>query len=560
MQQRVVPHDLSSVSSSAYRSSVAQRDENELQRTIGGSTPYRTLGQRQSDHEDDDVQRSVGSSGYIGGGSLNQRESGSLRTYQQRQDDAVDEDDDVQRSVGSSGYIGGSHSQTRGSTASDSSSTRTASVVPVYTSGSHQRTSSSQSESEHTASTRPVPTGQYVSMNVRPGTSTVLQVPIRVIQTGGVQSTDDRYQTSRTSDYPSGSGSSNSAIQHPTSSTYRVVYTPSRNYVTADKMYSSSDSQGSRTSGVQQPEKLTNYNSFQNVDSVTQNRFHADESDTHNSQVRVAPVSVTYPLYGGSSRVASAGTATGTSGSNYNYNQNSRPSSTIESSSSSRTAEEREQRRYNSAAPSYISPSRISSDRDESRNQVSGGTTSNSYVVPVSGSQTRYQTNNQQQSGSGSQHQYQQRPASPIYGGNFSPYGPGRTQTVVGSTASSSDRATTRFGTGTGGGRTDDLHSYMSESERLARLQQQQIAGSSSGISLSNLDANQRTLQAASHLDSTAANFVRNSNLANRNSELDTTSYDGAGTGNGNGYTRVMSWNKQSKWASGKIRKFLIRN
>lgn len=500
-QQRVLPADLA-VSSSQYRHSVAEQDENDHQHTVVGS---------------------------------------GLNTYSQRHGD-YEEDDDVQRTVGSSGYIGGdsqrSHSQSRGSQSARTVST----VVPIYTSGTQQRVSSSQSqsESELSESRRPVHTGQYISMSTRPGTATVLQVPVRVIQTTGVQSVDDQnaYQV-RTSEHSSGleSGSSSSRVQNPTSTTYRVTYNPATSWVNANKLASSSDSENTRTV-VQQPEKLTNYNKFS---SGSQSRFRAEDVDS--SQVRVAPVTVSYPTYGGSSRVASsnAGTSYGT---NYNYVRTPIvPVSTVESSSSSRTAEEREQRRYNAAAPTYITSGRVSVSDSDQAGSTYGST--GSYVIPVSGS-TRQQTQSQYQaqSGSGSQSQFQRA-------GTFSPYVPSYSQTSqTGSSAASSDRLATRFGAGVVG-QTDDLHTYMSESERLARLQQQQIAGTSSGYLQSNAEANRRTLQTASNLDNTAANFVGSaSQLSNRNSEYDTASVGGSGAGAG-GYNRVKSWNKQSKWSSG---------
>jgi hypothetical protein len=94
------------------------------------------------------------------------------------------------------------------------------------------------------------------------------------------------------------------------------------------------------------------------------------------------------------------------------------------------------------------------------------------------------------------------------------------------------------------------LREYMSESENLARVQQQQIAGSSQSSNIhSASEANRRTYNVANSLDSAAANFV-GSNLNSRNSEFDA----GQNLGNG-GFTRVKQWEKQSKWASGELRK-----
>lgn len=498
MQQRRVPTDLSHISSSAYRSSASQREESELQKNIGSGI-------------NDD----------------------GLRSYSQQRYGETD-DDDVQKNVGS-GYVSGGGSQRSYSQGSESSRTMSQ-VIPTYTSGSSHRSAASQTESELNESRRPVFSGQHIRISARPGTSNVIAVPVRVSQTTGVQSTDDQgHVQSRTSEYSSGSESGSTRVQHPVSTTYRVVYNPSRNYVTSDKIASGSDSESTRTvNSIPTSDKLTNYNSF---NSGSQSRFNAEEEG--DSQVRVTPGRVSYPSNGGSSRVAS----TGTSGSNY-YQQRVAvaPITASESSStSSRTAEEREERRYTPSVPTYITNSRVASaNQDESRTQ--GGSVAGTYVIPV-GSQTRYQTN--QQTGSGSQSQYQS-------GASFSPYVPSHSYTG----ASSADRLSSRFGTGVSGVQTGDLQTFMSESERLARLQQQQIAGSSSGGSLSTYDANRRTVQNAANLDSAAANFVRTSNLASRTSDFDTASVDGgaarvgAGAGAG-GFHNVRSWNKQSKWSSG---------
>lgn len=168
---------------------------------------------------------------------------------------------------------------------------------------------------------------------------------------------------------------------------------------------------------------------------------------------------------------------------------------------------------------------RVSSGSDQ-QSSSQYGTSGSAYYVP----NTNRQTQVQHQTGA-SQTQYQRQG-----GYNFSPS----------SSRISSDRLTQRFGSGITNYNTDDLQTYMSESERLARLQQQQIAGSSSSAVHSNSEANRRTIQTASNLDSTAANFVRGSNLANRNSEFDLGNTDAS-----NGYNRVRSWNKQSKWSSG---------
>ena len=99
----------------------------------------------------------------------------------------------------------------------------------------------------------------------------------------------------------------------------------------------------------------------------------------------------------------------------------------------------------------------------------------------------------------------------------------------------------------------------MSESQRLAELQQRQLASSQQSQQSSTFssasEANRRTVDVGQRLDNVAANFVGSSNLANRNSELDTESLSGAG----NGYQRVKSWQKQSKWESGNFKLKLNR-
>jgi len=497
LQQRQVPADLSSVSSSAYRSSISDKNEDDVQRTVGH--------------------------GY-------QPSYGSSRIYSSSRD--------------------GSSSHTSGS------------VVPVYTSGgstTSHRSSSSQTESEQSETRKPLPTGQYVQMHSRPGVATVVALPIRVVTTNGIPSDHHDYY-SRTSENSEGSQTS-SQVQHPSSATYRVTYTPSRNYVTSDKISSSSsDTSSTRLGGggvqqVQQPEKLTTYNSFGVPESASHTKYRGEDSDSYaegSQQVRVAPVSISYPTNGGTSRTASS---SGSSQHGYtqsrvvpvfNYNA-------IDSASSTRTASEKDERRFTPSAPTYVTSSRTidsNSGSDQLSSSNYGGSSGSTYIIPSSRSQTQYQsgsgsqTQYQSGTGSGSQIQYQRG-----HSGSFTPYGSGRTSSSnYGSSGSSSDILSTRYGTGIVNSNTDDLKAYMSEAERLAKLQQQQISGSSSNYAITNSDANRRTLHTASNLDSAAANFVRSSNIANRNSEYDSANLDGS---TGGGYNRVRSWNKQSKWASG---------
>lgn len=495
---------------------------------------------------------------------------------------------------------------------------------------SSQRSNVALSDLDRYSSQKPIPTGQYVSLQARPGTATVLAMPVRVISTHVVPA-DTQKVYSRTSEQSTDSESSSSTVQLPTSTTYRVTYTPSRNVVTSDKLSASRDSDVQRTyTAGTQPEKFTSYNSFNSLpESASQTQFVADsrssQDDVQTTQQRVSPAEVTGPTYGGNSRFSStgsgsAGSQSRTSGTAYvvpSYSSN-----TAESSSS-RTAEEREQRRYTPSRPTYISStnSRVSAD------SVDQQATGSSSYVPASRTQTQYQA------GSGSQTQSQSQYTRP--GQTYSPYAPSRSQTGSASTSDSSrvlsqrvgssvydsndddlqtymteseklaraqqqqnnnygstqsgysrtasrsrhdddlqvhmsesDRLAAlvaqqnarssqnsntqqRIGAGVYGSTasTDDLRTYMTEAERLARIQQQQLSGSTQTSYLSNSNANRRTLDAASRLDSAAASFVR-PNLANRNSELDAED-TGAGTG---GYTRVKQWNKQSSWSSGKTR------
>lgn len=476
MQQRQVPQDLSSVSSSAYRSSAARHDEDELQRTVGyGHQP-------------------------VSGGSAS-------RLY----------------------------SQTREEGTSDSA--RVGQLVPV--SGATQssyRSLSSNFGSELTETRKPVPTGQYVSISSRPGTSNILAVPVRVIPVQGIPDEHQKYYV-RTSEHSSGAESSGTRVQNPTSTTYRVTYTPAGNYISSDKIASTSETERSMAGSYQQPEKLTSYNSYNAPESASHTKFRSEDSHLDQTQTRVTPASVSHPYNGGSSRSAST-----SSQQQQGYTQSrvdpGFSENTIDSSSSasSTVAEKDQMRVVSSSRPTYVVSGRTSgSDQQAASYRGSSGST---YYVPVSG-----RTQTQHQLGSASQIQQQRQGG---FSGNFSPYVQSRTQSQDSQhEAIISDRLNQRFGSGVHTSN-DDLRSYMTESERLARLQQQQVTGSSRNVGIANSDANHHTLQTASNLDSAAASFVRSSDLANRNSEFDSSNGDVTG-----GYNRVRSWNKQSKWSSG---------
>jgi hypothetical protein len=479
------------------------------------------------------------------------------------------DDDDLQRTYQPSYsdstrkpiYSGSQSSHRVASSQHESESRRVGSVAPVYVGSSHVssgnalHSSSQQSASEGRTA---VPIGQYVNIAVRPGQSTV--IPVRVVNPIAIPAEHQQYYSRHSENDKQVTRVGGSS---PTTTTYHLSYNPSRNYVATDKVSSSTaEEERLRISGgnVQQPEKLRN---------------RVDDSDT---QQRVSGVTVSYPSNGGSSRYASSGPTQSRVAPSYTDSVSS-------SSSSRRTEEERNERRFTPQSPSHVS-----TVRDGSSSHGTG--TGSQSVYYVAAPSTRIQS----QSQIGSQSQQQGR------GGGFTYYYPSSGSSTGSqlNSASSSDKLATRFGSGVLSSNSDDLHSYMSESEkrarllqqqqssqsssniaianldgnrrhgsatrvysgnnddlssymseaeRLARLQQQQISGSSSNIALSNLDANRRTVQTASSLDQNAANFVHgsSSNLASRNSEFDSAN---SGTGAG-GFTRVKSWNRQSNWASG---------
>jgi hypothetical protein len=487
--------------------------------------------------------------------------------------------EDVQSNVGyhdlavSSDGKQESYSQTRRQQ-EEAESSRTIVQPKVYYVPAPVASTSSQRASEATNQ-------QRISMAVRPGTTTVLRVPINVVHTPGIPSQQFNSRTS--------TGSAYQASGTETRPTYTVYYAPA----TYDR-YASSGNQydTSRTSTVQQPEKyrtpdLANYNSY-NSQSRSQNE---DESESY--QTRVSPSTITD---GGSSRYAMSGSSLNSrdqsrvvpsSYSSYNsqsraenedvqesetyqtrvnptvvddrsrYSSNSAsnvqrdqsrvvkpfPVQSIESASltSQRTAEEQQQRRYTPARPNYVQRGYTNEDSrsESSRSENSRTENTNIYapVVPITSSQSRLSQSQQQQ-----QSQFASRA-----GNTYSPYSP-------------SFGTSSRLGSGITYSNSDNLNDYMSESERLARLQQQQVANSrqsSSSASHSSVaEANRRTLEMAQRLDSAAANFVGSTNLSNRNAEVDAENIGGVDAG---GFQRVKSWQKQSKWESGKFLKYSLK-
>jgi hypothetical protein len=505
MQRRVSPSSLPSHSQSRYSSSNAYHEEEEedvQQRQVVPtdlhgiqSSAYRSSANREEDGED--TQKSIGIGYHDASVSNDGSQSYTRRTQQQREH----YESETSRSTPKVYYVS----------------------APV-SSLSQKHSSSTGSESDY-QETRTTP--QRISLQMRPATSTVLQIPVRVLNTAGIPDSNQQYS--------SNSRLSSSGYQESVHPTQKVTYYVAP--ITSDRYDASrSGSETSRTSYVQQqPEKytapdLTAYNSF-----GSQSRSHIeDESDV---QTRVRPQSSSI-IDGGSSRYAS------TSNSQSENAQTTQtrvipafPIQTVESSSASsrRTAEEQRERQYSSSRPAYINRTPITAEESRrTEGSSSYGSSGSTVYRPVS-INSQPSISHQQNSLTNSR--------SNLAGNNFSPYSPSYNPSRYGSV-------------GTVGSSSDNLHEYMSESQRLAEMQQRQIASSSqsqhqsSSSYSSAAEANRRTLDLASRLDSTAANFVHSQNLANRNSEFDAEDLGAQAIGNG-GFQRVKSWQKQSKWESG---------
>jgi hypothetical protein len=472
-QRQVVPNDLHGIQSSAYRSSANHEEEEDTQKLVG--------------YHDASV-------------SNDGSQSFSRRTQQQREQ----YESENSRSTPKVYYVS----------------------APQSSSSSHSQRAGSESEYQETRSTP-----QRVSLQVRPGSTTVLQVPVRVLNTVGVPESSQQYNSR------SSSSAHQQSVQQQVSPTQRVTYYVAPVSSSSDRYDASSrsGSESSRTSYVQQqPEKyvapdLTAYNSFS-----SQSRSQLDdESDV---QTRVRPYTPSI-VDGGSSRYASSSSS---------QSENSQrtqtrvvPALPVQSESLSashrRIADEQRERQYSSSRPSYINRTPITAE--ESR-RTEGSSSYGSSGTTV----YRPAPTTSQQSSSHHSANSQSQSRSNFAGNSYSPYSPSYTPS--------------RYNSATVNSNTDNLHEYMSESQRLAEAQQRQIAppsslpqhqASSSSYSSAS-EANRRTLDLAQRLDSAAANFVHSQNLANRQSEFDTE--DLGSTGNG-GYQRVKSWQKQSKWESG---------
>ena len=453
--------------------------------------------------------------------------------------------------------------------------------VPGGSASTSYRSSAQNSESQYreAVTQRPVSVGQFVSMTVRPGTATVLTIPVSPQDQG-----QQRVYASNRQGYQGGSESSRTRVQPGHQINYYPSYASDRT-----STGSRSDSVTQRTVAYQ-PEKLTSTD-------YSRSRYNTEETEEEeeeDTQQRIQPANT-------GSRTSST---TGGGSTNYQTSYTSSrvvpavPVHTVESASSQRTNED--QRRYSFQVRPVVNQ-RVSSTRNENEQAASsntqytsvnrpvvtssrtsgtegsqyGSSGSTYYTAPVS-SQTRtsqIQAQNQQgstqaqyqsastaqnqyvagsaaqtqyQAGSAAQNQYAAGTGTRTSGYGYQAYPQSR---FSGSQRGSASNIGQRYNTQALSTQSDNLFEYMSESEKLAREQQRQIAGSQSSSSLvSASDANRRTVNTANTLDAAAANFVGSTNLASRLNDFDTVENLG-GTG---GFKRVKSWQKQSKWASGK--------
>ncbi|CAG9797964.1 unnamed protein product [Chironomus riparius] len=535
LQQRVVPGDLSNVQSAAYRSKSrsSRREEEE-------------------EEEEEDLQTNVGA-GYHDLSVNNDRYTESQRRLQQQQQ---------QRESESRVTGGGRTSQVY--------------YAPGGSASTSYRSSAQNSEAQYseTRTQKPVPVGQYVSMGVRPGTSTVLTIPV-----SAQDQSQQRVYASNRQGYQAVTESSRSRVQPG----YQINYYPS---YASDRTSTSSGSRvetATQRIVAYQPEKLT-------TAGYSRSRYNdeeIEEEDEEDTQQRVQQANI-------NSRQSS------TSGGSTNYQQSYTgrvvpivPIHTVESTSSQRTNED--QRRYYQARPAYSQ--RVASSRNENE-QASGSSSQYTsvnrpvvtssrisgtdgsqygssgvtyYTAPVASqsrvqmqaqnqqAQSQYQAGtaaqtqytagsaaqNQFASGSSAQNQYAAGTGSRTSGYGYQAYPQSRFSGTQRGSASSVNQ---RYNAQAVNANSDDLVTYMSESEKLAREQQRQVAGSQTSSSqLTASEANRRTVNTANTLDTAAANFVGSTNLQSRLNDFDNVESLG-GTG---GFKRVKSWQKQSKWASG---------
>jgi hypothetical protein len=447
--------------------------------------------------------------------------------------------------------------------------------APGGSASTSYRSSAQNSEAQYSESRtqKPVPVGQYVSMAVRPGTSTVLTIPV-----SAADQSQQRVYASNRQGYQAVTESSRTRVQPG----YQINYYPS---YASDRTSASSGSRvetATQRITAYQPEKLT-------TSGYSRSRYNNEETeeDEEDTQQRVQQANI-------NSRQSS------TSGGSTNYQQSYTgrvvpivPIHTVESTSSQRTNED--QRRSYQARPVYSQ--RVASSRNENE-QASGSSSQYTsvnrpvvtssrisgtdgsqygssgvtyYTAPVaSQSRVQMQAQNQQAqsqfqagtaaqtqytAGSAAQNQYASGSSANQYaagtgsrtsGYGYQAYPQSRFSGTQRGSASSVNQ--NRYNAQAVNANSDDLVTYMSESEKLAREQQRQIAGSQTSSSqLSASEANRRTVNTANTLDSAAANFVGSTNLQSRLNDFDNVESLG-GTG---GFKRVKSWQKQSKWASG---------
>lgn len=186
------------------------------------------------------------------------------------------------------------------------------------------------------------------------------------------------------------------------------------------------------------------------------------------------------------------------------------------------------------------------SEAASSHQSTSGSTY---YSPPSSASQYR----------SNSDSQGQQRQAA--YSGTFSPYLPAPSRTTTHQSLSSNrdysnnqlfSNVDSRF-TSTG----TDLRDIMSETQRMANLQRNQISTGSSNRYGSSTDVNRQVYKTAADLDAASADFVRSGSLASR-SEFDADRNVVPVAPNG-GYQKIKSWSRQSQWSSGEMENAFLR-
>lgn len=401
------------------------------------------------------------------------------------------------------------------------------------------------------------PTQGRQTVYVRPGSTITYRVPVRV-----VPNTSDQQSSSR-SEYSETAGNTRHQTGTQQSTYYRPVYEESSSLSSRSQNQSEyrvvpGSSVSVQYPSVQQvivPEKLVqdrydsglrNYGSYHRQPEVSSSQTRQQAESQSQSQHRYVS-SLNTPANGGTSRYS-------TSAGGYSNRYIPPASSSTGKSELDEDVNDNVQTRLSGSSHS----SRIHDNRQY-------GT---SYVVPSSNSRSSYQA--AQKSESTQNRVYPTYTEAPIYDSRSRQHTSSRTQagsdyerssqSQYGNSGNNYDRnvaygnsGSSRLGSAVFDNSNSDLNAYMSESERLARLQSQSVSSSSTSRHHSentNIDEiNRRTLQQAENLDAASANFINtNSNRLN----LDNMNIDAYGSGSGaGGYKRIKSWSKQSKWASG---------